>query len=202
MNAGIRRTIFACGCALAVLVSFGASHGDEVESPALAYDTDGRLVFPRDYRSWPSIGTGLGMAYGPLREQAGANPPFTNVFVNPEAHRAFLKTGKWPDRTVFILEVRASVAVNNSPSGANGRYQGEIIGIEAEVKDVRRFASGWAFFNLKADERAGSQFPTTASCYSCHATNAAVENTFVQFYPVLRDVAKQHGTFKTVPEAF
>jgi hypothetical protein len=29
-----------------------------------------------------------------------------------------------------------------------------------------------------------------------------VENTFVQFYPVLRDVAKQKGTMKVVPEVF
>ena len=51
-------------------------------------------------------------------------------------------------------------------------------------------------------EPAGPQIPTSASCYSCHAQNAAVENTFTQFYPVLRDVAKQKGTFKKVTEVF
>jgi len=38
--------------------------------------------------------------------------------------------------------------------------------------------------------------PTSAECYSCHAQNGAVDNTFVQFYPTLIDVAKKHGTFK------
>jgi hypothetical protein len=159
-------------------------------------------MLPTDYRSWPTIGAGLGMAYGPLREKAGDHPRFTNVFVNPDSHRAFLTSGAWPDRTIFILEVRNSLRVNKAESGGNGFFQGEIVGVEAEVKDVQRFAGGWAFFNMDVDERSGPQIPTTASCYSCHATNAAVENTFVQFYPVLRDVAKQQGTFKTVAEVF
>jgi hypothetical protein len=33
--------------------------------------------------------------------------------------------------------------------------------------------------------------PFTASCYNCHAINTAVENTFVQFYPTLFEVAKK-----------
>jgi hypothetical protein len=34
------------------------------------------------------------------------------------------------------------------------------------------------------------------ACYSCHAERAAVDNTFVQFYPTLIDVAKREGTFR------
>jgi hypothetical protein len=166
------------------------------------YDADGNLVRPANYRQWVNIGTGIGMAYGPLRDKPGASPSFTNVFVNPSSYRAFLESGAWPERTMFVLEVRRSVSVNNSSTGNNGRFQGEIVGVEAEVKDTKRFEKGWGFFGLGTKDAAGEQIPTSASCYSCHATNAAVENTFVQFYPVLRDVAKEHGTLKTVPESF
>jgi hypothetical protein len=166
------------------------------------YDAQGKLVRPVNYREWVNIGTGLGMAYGPLREKAGTGLPFTNVFVNPASYRSFLQNGAWPDRTVFVLEVRSSTSMNNSATGNNGHFQGEIVGIEAEVKDEKRFEKGWAFFSLSMSEPAGSQIPTNASCYACHATNGAVENTFTQFYPVLRDVAKKHGTFKNVPEVF
>jgi hypothetical protein len=38
--------------------------------------------------------------------------------------------------------------------------------------------------------------PTTASCYACHSTNGAVDNTFVQFYPTLLDVAREKGTLR------
>jgi hypothetical protein len=186
---------------LVVPVVATSATGAESESDAVKYTAEGQLVKPADYRQWPLIGTGLGMAYGPLRETPSGRPPFTNVFVNPSSYRAFLQTGAWPDKTLFILEVREPVPVNNSASGANGYFQGEITGIEAEVKDEGRFPGKWAFFNL-GKSSAGALIPAAASCYSCHATNAAVENTFVQFYPVLRDVAKEKGTLKKVPERF
>ena len=40
------------------------------------------------------------------------------------------------------------------------------------------------------------QLPRSEDCYACHRDHAAVDNTFVQFYPLLMDVAKQKGTFK------
>ncbi|MEJ0098729.1 MAG: hypothetical protein WDO12_02885 [Pseudomonadota bacterium] len=51
------------------------------------------------------------------------------------------------------------------------------------MQDGRRFTGKWAFFNL-GGESAGTQIPTTASCHACHSTHTAVDNTFVQFYPV------------------
>ncbi|MDQ1388830.1 MAG: hypothetical protein QOF56_2284 [Acidobacteriaceae bacterium] len=36
--------------------------------------------------------------------------------------------------------------------------------------------------------------PTTAGCYTCHAEHAAVDTTFVQFYPTLLPIAKSKGT--------
>lgn len=167
------------------------------------YTATGELLRPENYREWALIGTGVGMLYGPARDKVpSGNRAFTNVFVNPSSYRAFLRSGAWPDKTLFILEIRRSEAVNQAQEGANGLFQGDLIGIEAEVKDEARFPGKWAFFELSANEPAGPQIPTAASCYSCHASNAAVENTFTQFYPVLRDVAKQKGTFRKVAEVF
>ena len=180
-------------------------------TPALAADTDeswaryndkGELLKPTSYRQWVTIGTGINMAYGPALEATRTSPPFTNVFVSPAAYQKFLETGGWPDRTVFVLEIRGSVPVNAVKNGNNGYFQGELLGIEAEVKDEQRFPNKWGFFNLDKTKDSGPQIPTSASCYSCHAKNAAVENTFVQFYPELRDVAKQKGTLKQVSESF
>ena len=36
--------------------------------------------------------------------------------------------------------------------------------------------------------------PRSAECYSCHAAHAAVDTTFVQFYPTLLPVATKLGT--------
>ncbi|HKE94368.1 MAG TPA: cytochrome P460 family protein [Povalibacter sp.] len=167
------------------------------------FTPEGQLVRPADYREWVTIGTGLSMAYGPVRDALPAGErPFTNVFVNPSSYRAFLRTGRWPDKTIFVLEIRGSVAVNKAANGANGLFQGELHGIEAEVKDETRFPGQWGFFGLDPSRPTGQQIPVGASCYQCHAKNAAVENTFVQFYPVLRDIARENQTFKNVPETF
>ena len=193
------KSFLICG----VCVLSPALAGIESPNDLATFTSDGQLVRPENYREWVLIGTGLSMAYGPIRERLPAGErPFTNVFVNPSSYREFLRTGRWPDRTTFVLEIRGSVAVNKAIGGENGLYQGELRAIEAEVKDESRFAGQWAFFELSRTEPAGRQIPMNASCYECHAKNGAVENTFVQFYPVLRDVAKEKGTMKSVPEVF
>jgi hypothetical protein len=36
--------------------------------------------------------------------------------------------------------------------------------------------------------------PVSAECYSCHKQHAAVDTTFVQFYPTLLGIATLKGT--------
>lgn len=94
---------------------------------------------------------------------------------------------------MFILEVRRAIgkgSINNA-----GKYQSEIAALEAAVKDEKRFPEKWAYFGFgKADKATAARLPSTSSCNSCHSTNAAVENTFVQFYPTLLEVATRKGT--------
>jgi hypothetical protein len=193
-----------CGVVMAVLLaaaSAPAADRDPADGPV--YTPTGELLRPQNYREWVLIGTGLGMLYGPARDKVPAgNRAFTNVFVNPASYRSFLASGVWPDKTLFVLEIRRSEALAHAQQEANGLFQGDVIGIEAEVKDEARFPGKWAFFALSMDAPAGAQIPASASCYSCHAENAAVENTFTQFYPVLREIAKEKGTFRKVAEVF
>src|SRR4051794_20700626 len=83
------------------------------------YNSSNQMLKPDNYREWIYLSSGVGMSYLPPvagKEVAGkenAAPPFDNVFVNPEAYRSFVKTGAWPDRTVFVLEVRTSVEKNS-----------------------------------------------------------------------------------------
>src|ERR1019366_3530851 len=91
---------------------------------AQQYTKDGELVLPKDYREWVFLSSGLGMTYDPAAAPNG-KPPFENVFVNPAAHRGFLKTGAWPDKTVLLLEIRASdsqVSINK-----DGRIQTKVV---------------------------------------------------------------------------
>jgi len=145
----------------------------------------------------------MGMTYGPNGPAAGEDPAFDNVFVNPAAYREFVKSGAWPDGTIFILELRRGVA--NESINKGGRTQSGIVAIEAAVKDGQRFPEKWAYFHFaeKKGEPAteAKPFPKSAACYTCHSQHAAVDNTFVQFYPTLIEVAKAKGVWRAANEA-
>ena len=157
------------------------------------FTASNELVVPTDYREWIFLSSGLGMTYGPIGESNGDRPlMFDNVFVAPAAYRAFMATGKWPERTMFVLEARSSISKGSINNG--GHYQSDRVAFEAEVKDSSRFpGNGWAFFSLGSGKSA-KMIPRSASCYTCHPDKGAVDNTFVQFYPTLLPVAKAKGT--------
>ena len=168
-----------------------------VAASALEYTPDAKMILPKDYREWVFLSSGLGMSYS-QSSTPNPNPGFDNVFVNPEAYHAYLKTGTWPDKTVLVLESRASVS--NLSINNNGRVQTNVVGIAAHVKDASR--GGWAFYSFgDGTQQEGTLFPKTANCYSCHEQNAAVDSTFVQFYPTLIAIAKSKGTFKDTEAA-
>jgi hypothetical protein len=155
------------------------------------------LVRPVEYREWPFLGSGLGLTYDG-GSAANAAPPFTNVFVNSSSYRSFMETGVWPNQTMFVLEARRSET--NAAPNVGGRFQGEILALEAEVKDSK-FPDGWAFFNFgRAPAFSAAAAPLTGdavrACVECHTQHTAVERTFVQFYPTLLEVARRKGTLK------
>ena len=172
-------------CALPVSAAAQA----QTASPA-AFTDDGKLVFPKDYRTWVYLSSGLGMAY--TEGGGGANPAFDNVFVDPAAYAAFQKTGTWPDKTVFALEVRGAEA--HASIDQAGRSQGTAIrGFEVHVKDTTRFTSGWAFVRFSGMQPT-PPLPQTSSCNVCHEQHGAVDTTFVQFYPTLMPLAAEKKT--------
>jgi hypothetical protein len=150
----------------------------------------GELKLPQGYREWVYLTSGFDMSYNPSMQMGGQHM-FDNVFVNPEAYKAFVNTGTWPDKTILVLEergARAKGSINRS-----GNFQADVMGLELHVKDEARFAGKWAFFAFDGDKPAKA-IPTSADCYSCHAQHAAVDTTFVQFYPTLLPVAKEKRT--------
>lgn len=157
------------------------------------YTAEGKLKLPPDYREWIYLSSGLGMSYsdgGPPR-----SPRFDNVFVKAEAYRRFLKTGAWPDRTMFILELRQSS--DHGSIVKEGRFQADVASIEASVKDERRFPEKWAYFSFGSAGKEAGPFAKEAGCFSCHQRHGAVDNTFVQFYPTLLDVANRAGAIRS-----
>ncbi len=178
---------------LAATVVFSGSAN--VQSPVAdgpQFTADNRMLRPDNYREWVWLSSGFGMSYTP-NAQAAANPPFDNVFVNPTAYRTFRATGKWPDQTVLVLEIRHSAS--RGSINQSGHYQGSLDAMEVHVKDQQHL-SGWAFVGFGADAQSARPIPASASCYSCHQQHGAVDTTFVQFYPTLLEVAQRKNTLQ------
>ncbi len=119
--------------------------------PDVRSTVDGKLEFPENCREWIYFSSGRGMSYGPSSSPDGPTV-FDNVFVNPAAYRAFLKSGRRPNRAIFILEVREAKT----------------------VKDAERFAAtqGWGFFAFGTGRKPPELLPETASCAGSHRRGA------------------------------
>jgi hypothetical protein len=161
------------------------------------YNVKGQLQLPANYREWTYLSSGLGMNYNPPTGQAASDPMFDNVFANPEAWRSFQSTGTWPDKTMLVLESRGSSSQGSI--NRSGHYQStDRMGLEVHIKDTKRFPAehfpgGWAFFSFDSGTD-GSLLPPKADCYACHQQHAAVDTTFVQFYPTLLPISTSKHT--------
>jgi hypothetical protein len=175
-----------------------ALRGSKSQTPAGAtpgpqFTADGKLVRPEGYRRWVYVSSGLGMSYS--QKASDSMQMFTNVFVNPSSYDYYLAHGTWPDKTIFVLELYGSTSQGSI--NKRGNYQKDFMGLDVEVKDEKRFADKWAYFGYSSGEKAsGPNTPGKNDCWQCHDSNAAVEHSFVQFYPELLKVAKEKGTIK------
>jgi len=178
---------------LAVLILSSAVLLKSAPHPASGaeYTADGQMKIPENYRQWTYLTAGFDMSYNPNAMDMGHHM-FDNVFAMPDAYKSFLDKGTWPDGTVLILEGRK--AEGRGSINQKGNYQStEITGIEAHVKDEVRFPGKWAFF-IFGDAKTAKMVPANMECYTCHSQHAAVDTTFVQFYPTLLPVAQSKGT--------
>jgi len=170
-----------------------AAPGGRVPTPQ--YDEKGQLIRPADYREWIFLSAGYGMNYSPAPD---SHEMFTNVFVQRWAYDEFGKSGKWPEQSTFVIDERD--AASRSSINQKGHYQTDLTGLVAEVKDSTRNPDKWAYYVFNADGQTASAMPKGNVCWSCHDAHAAVEHTFVQFYPTLKVVAKKFGTYNEARE--
>jgi hypothetical protein len=160
------------------------------KSPKPQYDAKGQLLRPDDYREWMFLSSGYGMNYSPT---PGSHEMFTNVFVQRWAYQEFLKSGKWPEQSMFVIDERE--AQSKGSINKVGHFQTDLTGLAVEVKDSSRYPEKWAYFGFDAKDTASEAMPKGNGCWSCHEEHAAVEHTFVQFYPTLKPVAKKFGVY-------
>ncbi|HKV03499.1 MAG TPA: cytochrome P460 family protein [Candidatus Acidoferrales bacterium] len=180
-----------CAATAVLLATLGAAAPRPADDHnAKPQYTGDKLVRPEGYREWIYLSSGLGMNYNPM---PGMAENFTNVFVPQWAYKQFAASGKWPDKTIFVVEER-----NSETKGSinkTGHFQADLMGLGVEVKDENRFPDKWAYFNFGSDDKTAAANPKEA-CWECHDAHAAVEHSFVQFYPTLKPIAQKFGTYR------
>jgi len=149
------------------------------------YTAEGELLRPRGYQAWTFAGGPVGLDYSDRKPAEGPGV-FHTVYLQPEAYRHYARTGKFPEKTMLVLELREpgerEVIVKQ------GWFAGKLVGVAAAVKDHGRFPNeGWAYFDFgEAGGKASALAP--ARCHRCHSEHGADDNVFVQFYPALREL--------------
>jgi hypothetical protein len=155
------------------------------------FTADGKLKQPVGYRKWVYVGEVV--TPNDMNDGEASFPEYHAVYMDPESFAHYEKTGKYPDGTVLIKEL-SSVGTKNAPSG-NGYFQGEFTGLEAAIKDSKRFKDepgSWAYFSFghKYPLKAEVAKNTPAACNKCHQDNAEKDDwVFSAYYPVLREAA-------------
>ena len=162
----------------------------EEKSPRPQYDAKGQLLRPDDYRQWMFLSAGYGMNYSP---SPGSHEMFTNVFVQRWAYQEFVNSGKWPEQTMFVIDERN--AQRKGSINETGHFQTDLMGLAVEVKDSTRNPDKWAYYGFDAEGKTAEAMPKGNGCWSCHDEHAAVEHSFVQFYPTLKPIAKKFGVY-------
>jgi len=175
---------------------------------AAVFTSDGKLQVPEGFRRWIQVGAPL--TPNGLNNGKANFPEFHNVYVQAENIDAYMKTGEFPEGTVFVKELTRVFSPTfpdgstTEPSG-RGFFNGEFNGIDLTVKDSKRFAktNGWGFFTFghhpQPYEKVATESPA-AVCANCHIANVAkTDMTWVQFYPVLLRQARK--TNWDTPEA-
>ena len=163
---------------------------------AVQYTPDGKLKLPVGFRRWVFLGAPL--TPNALNDGEANFPEFHHVYVEEKNLDVYLKTGTFPEGTILIKELTRVLnptfpdGSRTEPSG-RGYFNGELNGIDASVKDSKRYArtNGWGYFTFGHHpmpyEQTASEKPIS-ECAGCHLANVAkTDMTWVQFYPLLRD---------------
>ncbi len=183
----------------------GGKSGKAESRPAAAaatgpqYDAAGELKRPAGYETWVFVGSNLGLEYSedatkekPTEKKEKSRPAkganFHNVYINPEAYAQYVKTGKFPEKTVLVLDIFKAEEREPRNIVSEGLFPGAHAGVAVAVKNSARpdgSKTDWAYYDFGLESKTAKAFPDKA-CYDCHLNHADDDNVWVQFYPTLR----------------
>ena len=146
----MKRFLLSC-LTIVICLGFMQAAAPESDSGKPEYTSDNQLLPPKNFREWIFLSSGLGMSYNPGSMD---HVMFTNVFVPQWAYKEFMGSGKWPDKTMFVVEDR--MAQTNGSINKTGHFQVDSMGFGAEVKDSS-LADKWAYYSFDGGEKSAAR---------------------------------------------
>ena len=144
------------------------------------------ITLPDDFRA---TRVHLGSWFIP---EAGASG-FHDVYANAEAVEGYRKTGRFPDGSVLVKELRAHVAGNYTTGAGVAHATESVKQWFVLVKDATnrhaddpRWGEGWGWGLFKTDDP-GTNVVTDykADCLGCHVPAKANDWVYIEGYPTL-----------------
>jgi hypothetical protein len=170
----------------------------ELSAPGvkLVFNEQGQAGLPKGYRHWVHTYTAWeAISESFLSEKVTKTPELHSVYVEPNAYRTFMKTGKWPEGSLIVKEFSTT---NTDPKDCSGPpaytcklgtstiiFAQEHTGIAVMLKDNKRYPKepgGWAYFSF------GHQAPPyqklsaahdRGRCAQCHIGNVGPKDDYV-----------------------
>ncbi len=190
---------------------------------APSYTSDGQLHLPVNYRQWVYLTTGFDMSYTAsmsmdhhMFDNVFVNPESYQAFLKtgtwPDKTMLVLEvrgakskgsinqTGNFQDTEVMGLEVHVKDESRFHSQGNWAFFGFEATSVPSPAASSTGAKAADSYENRPSATSSGGALPTSkmtpvsTACYSCHAQHAAVDTTFVQFYPTLLPIAQSRST--------
>jgi hypothetical protein len=164
-----------------------------------------KLIFPDGFRTgWMFVGSNYGLQYKGESLTAHANAPgpqnaFHNVYITPDGYAGFRSSKTaFPDPTMLVIDIYGASQKEPHNILAKGYFDGDQQGALVAVKNSARPPGPngektiWAYYVFPDISKPGATAAAQpdANCEACHKKNGLVDNVWVQFYPMLRDLPK------------
>jgi len=120
-------------------------------------DAAGDLLLPKGFERWIYVGSPL--TPNALNGGQAGFPEYHNVYIEPCAYDAYLKTNQFPEGTILFKELQLTLSAENADGSRNepsgrGFFPGKFNGADVTVKDSTRYAAtgGWGYYNFNHHE--------------------------------------------------
>jgi hypothetical protein len=153
-----------------------------------AYDPDGHLHVPSDYRlTYEFIGT-----WAVAKDAGQGAKQLHEVYASPGAVAAYKKTGHFPDGTVLVKEVLN--ADTRPMTTGTVSHEANLVGWFVMVRDSKNSHTtsklwgdgwGWSWFNA-SDPVKTTSTNYKSDCQGCHIPAQASDWIYTYGYPALR----------------